>query len=604
MDPEAKWSDKDVDLLRKHLEAQLTVEAFTLPVYLTAVYSFTKKAQSDPAGFDLQQRALSVAVQEMYHLQGACNLANAFQVRPSFEYFRKHPLIAGKKIVVPHLDPDLKPLVGGLGNLPQAIVTLEAVEKPAPANKPRPKPHLPVEYPSIGDLYWATLQLMKKHYDTSLPPEKEPLSPDRFQVAFGAFATRYIYNKVGAPPYLSHGKYITPLGKAKEDTKQVANAIADQGEGSTILKELTPHYKHGVDDEIHKQYQPAVGSRFYKYDKLTHYKRFEDIQQILAPGTKDGSEEDFLHAWATTWKIVWQNRLGGNPIFYEANGQQSPDLPDWAQKKAQANKDFPQKIQQDLNVVWSYILDLMEQSFADGSLDNTSSINNGPGFGEAMLAFKYIIPLIWQFGCCPSFVYKENVSGNDVRAAMDGVDPFCLYHWDERTIRVRQSGSLNGCQGLNTCKSLGWGGIATKPGDGACATADFHTCQGSNSCAGQGGCGFLSSVAEGSQKESLPCDQQWIPDLNSCKSKGGCQTPIASGQKFSSPADIGSLNCSDGGETKRLNGLKGQSVWDEARRIFAKKEGIKKLPAPLAEKKNTIDYDGTTRRGYTTPTST
>src|SRR5881628_2071160 len=101
-----------VTWLTTHLNATVAVEFFTIPVYLTAIYSFSNRALAfiDPAAgphdpqrplFDMQQRLLSVAVQEMYHMQLAANLCNALGETPQVPQL---PLPPDKPSAVPHLN--------------------------------------------------------------------------------------------------------------------------------------------------------------------------------------------------------------------------------------------------------------------------------------------------------------------------------------------------------------------------------------------------------------------------------------------------------------------------------------------------------------------
>ena len=81
----ATFSAEDHSLLIAHLQATVDVELFTIPLYLTATYSFTQAALNTDVVYNLQQKTLSVAVQEMYHLQQACNLCNVFGVTPDIQ---------------------------------------------------------------------------------------------------------------------------------------------------------------------------------------------------------------------------------------------------------------------------------------------------------------------------------------------------------------------------------------------------------------------------------------------------------------------------------------------------------------------------------------
>jgi hypothetical protein len=558
MAPELFGTDRAA-LLKKHLQAQLNVEFFTIPFYLTAVYSFTEAATSyagpnkDYPLYNMQQTVLSVAAQEMYHLQEACNLANAYNTLPVIEEAARN--FPTGKIVVPHLDPGGDALTAELGNLPAVIAAMVAVEKPDPDHT-FPAPNDKVQYPAISDLYHATLTLIAEYMNKYrlMPMELDPhFTPNEKQVAYGAFAARYIYNKI------AH----------REDFLQAANAIADQGEGREVAPKGTGLFQSGEDDKIAEAYLPTKGSRFYNYDLVTHYARFVKIQNQLMG-------------------ISEYTKLIGGPVFYEP-GVVSPDLPKWA-----PSYDV---CQQSVNTIWSYFTDVMVSGFRDGSLAPGSG--GAIDFGSMMMSFKYTLPLIWQHGKCPTFAYTPGVTVEQALDAMDAVDPLCLYHWDKPTTQVRASFPKNACQGLNACKGQGWGGIATKPGEGACATADFHSCQGGNSCHLQGGCGFLSS--DPTTKKLLPGSDQWIPGINTGESSGGCQTPIATLQVFNSAAEITDVQPPD--TQQRLTGLKGTSVWEEARSLFSKKIQVNPLPTPITGKVGALTYDGTERRTAVSPSS-
>lgn len=71
----AQWT---LEALREHLQGVVDLEFWTIPYYLTAMYSI-----KDPSS-DAYQLLQSIVYQEMLHTQLACNLANAFGCRPRF----------------------------------------------------------------------------------------------------------------------------------------------------------------------------------------------------------------------------------------------------------------------------------------------------------------------------------------------------------------------------------------------------------------------------------------------------------------------------------------------------------------------------------------
>ena len=573
------FSSKDAALLKQHLQALVNVEFLTIPLYLTAVYSFTDAALAySPDGkstplYDAQQEVLSVAVQEMLHLQLASNICNAFNVTPNIPQLTAKP---GEKIVVPHLEPTPgTPFTTTIGNLPDVIAALIAIEKPAGGEFQPPNDK--VIYSSIADLYYATLTLLNRYlraYGAVDVADDPHFKPSHLQVNYATFKSTY--------PQI-------PTIATRRDVGIVANAVTDQGEGGLVAASVGSLFRSGPTGEVLPQFQPVAGSRFARWGAKSHYTRFVDVQNVIA---KIDGQGDGAHAT--------NNPLlpDGQPMFYRADGKKSVDLPSWA-----PSADVLQK---SATAIWSYLTDAMQNGFAAGNLDaNSGQTTTAPGFNDAMLAFKYITPMLWQHGNVIGYEYNKGVSGQQAQRAMDAADPLSLFHWDATTAQLRaqwaaQGVELNACQGLNECKGRGWGGIGTKAGDGACATADLHTCGGNNDCSAQGGCAFLSSVQGGGLLDPA---QQWIPNENVGKGTGGCQTPIATGQVFDRTAQP-SIDKQTGEAwtqqaKQNLIALIGKNVWQHARDLFAARHKVSTLPTPGKQGA----YDGTARRTALAPTS-
>lgn len=564
---------QDVELLEEHLKAIVAVETMTVPLYLAAVYSFTEDALGySPDGgnsyplYTLQQAVLSVAVQEMYHLQLACNLCNAFQIEPEIPRLK---LVAGADIEVPHIEEEGKPIITKIGNVASVIKAFIDIEEPS--EPPFAAPNDKVVYRSIADLYSATLQLLSKYMQawsstaTTLDPH---FKPDNKQIAYATFAGTYMYNKIGDRTHIA----------------KVASAVTDQGEGNIVAAEVGGHFGAGGSDGVLPEYQPKAGSRFSGFGKETHFKRFEWVASMLAA-------ED----WAS---------IIGAPVFYEANGAKSPDLPRWAADHT--------VLADAMSTLWSYTVDIMQAGFSTGRLADGAAFEGGPTFGDAMLSFKYVTPQMWQWGQAPSFVYREGVTPQDAQQAMDLIDPLCLFHFDARTLELRAQRQFNACQGLNECAGRGWGGIATEKGNGACATVELHTCGGNNACRLHGGCGYLvsrtgESCGGGPVGKLFEPSEEWIPGANSCRGHGGCQTPISTRQVFNRAAGPNIAGQTGPGWTPeakaQLDALRGTGVWDRARELFAARFGLSQLPVPRAEKVGVVSYDGGARRAAIAPTS-
>ncbi len=145
------WSIHD---LRKHLQFAVDLEFWTIPFYLSVMYSIEDRNQ------DAYQLIRTVVDQEMLHLQSACNIANAYGHKPTFEA----PEYIGQTI--PHINVGLdnpkvvdkfKPYTATIGPLDiehaNAMCLIEI-----PENLTMDTIHLKgnvTEYGSIGEFYAA-----------------------------------------------------------------------------------------------------------------------------------------------------------------------------------------------------------------------------------------------------------------------------------------------------------------------------------------------------------------------------------------------------------------------------------------------------------------
>ncbi|MBL4688880.1 MAG: hypothetical protein JKY37_30095 [Nannocystaceae bacterium] len=147
-----QWS---LEHLRAHLQAAVDLEFWTIPFYMSAMYSIKDRSSA------AYQMIRTVLNQEMLHLQCAANIANAYGLSPSLGA----PKYEGKTI--PHLDFDLdnpaaikpyKPYTAEIGVLDlEHINGMCLVEIPDyAAGKASTSFHSGVkEYGSIGAFYAA-----------------------------------------------------------------------------------------------------------------------------------------------------------------------------------------------------------------------------------------------------------------------------------------------------------------------------------------------------------------------------------------------------------------------------------------------------------------
>src|SRR5258708_5655274 len=373
-----------VGMLRTHLAAVVAVEFFTIPVYLTAVYSLSSKALAYAVGdeqplFDMQQRLLSVAVQEMYHMQLAANLSNALGDAPIVKPFS---LPAGQKIPVPNL---IGVTVDQLGNAPAMIDAMIAIERPDPDHQ-YPDPNEDATYHSIADLYHATVELLGIVHKASLEaPNANDIPPfdGGKQVSYGTFGYTYQWNTI--PQKAKQGKpQPTPL----ESAVKAVNAITDQGEGKLVINSprvqalLGKLLKVTASDEVRKEFQPQEGTRFYKFGMFSHETRFDQVKDLLA--SADFNSWDA--AVRAEYKAAGYDNVG---VFYPGDGNVvACDLPEGFLYKAN-------DVSEAINVLWATATDLLRSGFHTGQLSTEYPPDADATFNDVMMSFKYSLPLIW-----------------------------------------------------------------------------------------------------------------------------------------------------------------------------------------------------------------
>lgn len=228
MKPRSAWT---IDSLRQHLQGAVELELYTIPLYITTLYSV-----KDEWSY-AHQLCRSVVVEEMLHMQLAANVLTAIGGRP---------IMTGNAVpTYPSLLPYHKP--PKTFHLRAASVRqfsdLALVEKPdetpngegaasrqGPASGWEEGPHK--AYRSIGDFYQAIVYGLEELGDQIFVPNTEP------QVT--AFGRHDI------------------LVNSVESAKRAIHVIVSQGEGSSELDGM-------VDIDTDLDGRPS------------HYKRFLDV---------------------------------------------------------------------------------------------------------------------------------------------------------------------------------------------------------------------------------------------------------------------------------------------------------------------------------------
>nr|WP_283055218.1 ferritin-like protein [Thetidibacter halocola] len=247
--------------MREHLQAAVDLEFWTIPFYMTALYSI-KDRNSD--AFKL---IMSVANEEMLHVQLASNAANAFGVTPTFD-----APVYDDRIGIPHLQFALDT------PNPTDIFTPHSAEL-GPLDLARINAMCLIEYPE-----WLTAQGIILKQDRS---------------AYGSIGAFYDALRYGARQYadavrgnvnqvdifknfFSNFPTQTVTDNGARGLAQVMTlfeAITEQGEGkSEGSSEIPPEFRNTADDD-----QPDED----------HYVKFLSIRDAAAglPATYSGDPD-------------------------------------------------------------------------------------------------------------------------------------------------------------------------------------------------------------------------------------------------------------------------------------------------------------------------
>lgn len=237
----------DIEHLRQHLQYAVDLEFWTIPFYMSAMYSIIDRSS------DAFQLIQSVVNQEMLHLQSASNVANAFGLSPTFAA----PVYSGQSI--PHLNFDL--------------------DDPNPTKGPQYQPYLA----EIGPLDQARVNAMCLIEYPDWESDDQPnLQEDITQYAnIGEFyrAIRYgaeqlqgqIHGGIKQVDFFSSFYRNMPAMTVSESGKNgfyqvelLFDLITDQGEGISSSKEnITPVFQNTADD---------------RNQELDHFDKFEQIR--------------------------------------------------------------------------------------------------------------------------------------------------------------------------------------------------------------------------------------------------------------------------------------------------------------------------------------
>lgn len=204
--------------LYTNLQAAVDVELWTIPLYLTALYSIQGLDSSKQTVYPLAAKLIeSVVIEEMLHLQEACNLCNALGYTPQFNLpsYDEAEGIPFLQANVPSYYQGYTVELGAL-NLNQMKLFC-VIELPEPTTPPDWSTQ--TKYNSIGELYQALEISITNLFPSLYKPENAPLQQANF--------TDYL-NKYKTNPTDGFSQIVSDLPSALA----AMQAIVGQGEGN------------------------------------------------------------------------------------------------------------------------------------------------------------------------------------------------------------------------------------------------------------------------------------------------------------------------------------------------------------------------------------
>jgi Ferritin-like len=543
----------DTAALRALIQSAVDVELFTIPLYMTALYSLQGTYAAPSPGPNLwpglrpfatvttyNQLAydviFSVYVQEMLHLQLAGNLASALGVAP--------------KMSAPTYDGTTVPCIGDLKKMPgyedvrvelgpvdrNQVRLFLAIENPD-WESPTPRPAVPFAgwkagdplpvFGTIGHLY----ECIQEYFDLTYPGAGGAVT--LWEKVYDAQSIQIdLFNFTSAAEYHPDEEYPTfdvffPLGapaaKAREIADTMIAAITEQGEGRDAdVGTLPVDDKYVPSEEGMKvDYNADDAEVRHLWDQLGHFERFQHVQMWLPE----------IVTWPQWWQArgaagwTWQD-LVTDPDHVDAATKQ------FAEQRAAALNDpaTADQINDALNQSYSSLLLAIEASWTNPLWRNRqgTDIDADDLFPYAAMQALYTrVAAVWAAHGVPQWKKVDTTGG----LPYPGRPP-------------------HACQGL----------APDTPGQNSCANAIIHTCAGANSCSQQGGCGYPSPPSS-------------FPSVNTAQGNGGCGAPIPVAQVF---------NAKDPSTQWTYEGITfkaGDSVWETAWKIFAVKYPDAKPPA-------------------------
>jgi hypothetical protein len=644
-------SNKFTDLaaLQAIAQAAIDVELFTIPLYMTSLYSIEGMHEINSGGNALYLGRLwpgakstaapasanesafnivfSVFIQEMLHLQMAANMASVVGAKPDFTSLALQDARYGwtcygpNQSVIPNII-DLKDTVNedlavNTGPLDSDRIRLFlAIEQPeadakaaikhdklpdyfpkAPFAGWKPGDPLPM-FGTIGWMYQCYYDYLSLSYaDGSTlwqtvwkkASKNNPVQNDLFNAVSGGHPMREFmgFNTIIALSYPDI---------AYEQMVSMMDAITDQGEGSVIKREpallaaVKPRYVSDKD---------ALESDYPSYDANGQLAPSADAAARFGNDHQDHYER---------FQAVQALIDAGEITTWAGNGKighwQAADLKTSAYDQNPYNDVLPSA---------DDIAGAMNRLAAQG---DSHTLLSQAAIG-AIAGVTTVLNSYWSppAGTTVLFPYPSMAGSGDRMAiawAVTGISPDLSLGIDPPVPGLKHS-----CQGLD---------FDTRGNNDCAQVSIFHSCKGSNNCHAQGGCGFVQVTTGGGNcsnsgaKSPAPAGNcgtvlatrkyggvcGWpppppstfysAPSDNKCSALGGCAVPISASQLYPTQGVMQIFDFETDPTTKaitsdpicRMRYNVGDLVHDVAYKAFAEVMNYRQTPPKAKPKPNDL----------------
>lgn len=547
------------------VQAAVDVELFTIPLYMSAMYSIYGSHEINAEGQSYYEgrcwpglsttaspstpneeafnTIFSVFIEEMLHLQMAANLAVGVGAQPCFTSKAlqddQHGWTCyGGSSVIPHIvdlqdTQSYKHVTVNLAPLSKDSIDLFlAIEQPeddaekelagatgkyfpsVPFNGWDASKPLPM-FGSIGWMYKCLADYLRIQYSDGTTLWRRLVAPLQRDL-FNAETPR-------THPQREYPRFNTTLTLDTwiDQALDMIDAITDQGEGSRVdrraekerLEDVQRKYSPDI-DALKADYPsydstgaPAPSADAAARDQSRWYMRGEWDHYTRFQRLKEIVQKDHFRTWN-------QERVRWTPDFFgkDIDGKTSKAIPsrdDLAKAFTQFTEDPSNK-------------DVL----------NAASVGSIAGITKVLNDY-------WKTRAT-AFPGPSMVGSGDRMSifwAIYGEPPDLSKGLPKR----QAAADKNGCTVAHACQGLN---LTTRGND--CAQPEvFHTCKGSNDCKGEGGCGFVQSKDGGGgcsygsavrRRAPAPAENDLLlysaPSDNRCGGFGGCAVPISASQLF------------------------------------------------------------------------